>query len=74
MRTYQHRQIILMVFFLLLGFIPHPLPAGEYDFDPAETEEKPYHFGGYLEFRPILNGLDRNAALYRVEFRIRYYF
>jgi hypothetical protein len=51
-----------------VAIIPHPVQAGEYDFDPAETEKKPYHFGGYLEFRPILNGLDRNAALYQVRF------
>jgi hypothetical protein len=61
-------KIILLVFFLLAGFLPHPVQAGEYDFDPADTEKRPYHFGGYLEFRPVLNGLDRNAALYQVRF------
>jgi hypothetical protein len=64
-----HNLKILILFFILLSsFSLKQAQAGEYDFDPSETEKKPYHFGGYLEFRPILNGLDRNAALYQVKF------
>ena len=59
---------ILLAFFLFVAIIPHPVQAGEYDFDPSETDKKPYHFGGYLEFRPVLNGLDRNAAQYQVKY------
>ena len=40
----------------------------EYKFDISETEKKPYHLGGYGEFRPVLNGLDQNAALYKLRF------
>jgi hypothetical protein len=40
----------------------------EYKVDLAEIEKKDYHLGGYLEFRPALNGLDRNAALYQAKF------
>jgi hypothetical protein len=40
----------------------------QFSFDPAETEKKPYHFGGYVEFKPILFGLDRNAAFYKMRF------
>ncbi len=40
----------------------------QYTFDPIETEKKPYHFGGYLEFKPILFGLDHDAALYKSRF------
>jgi hypothetical protein len=40
----------------------------QYTFDPAETEKKPYHFGGYVEFKPILFGLDHDAAFYRLRF------
>ncbi|RPH90462.1 MAG: hypothetical protein EHM75_00575 [Desulfobacteraceae bacterium] len=61
-------KIFLLIFFLLEAISPYRVLAGEYDFDPAETEKKPYHFGGYLEFRPVLNGLDRNAALYQVRY------
>jgi hypothetical protein len=37
----------------------------EYSFDLSEIEEKPLHIGGYLEFRPVLFGLDKSSALYK---------
>lgn len=40
----------------------------EYTFDLAEVEKKPFHFGGYLEFRPVLFGLDRDSRLYKLKF------
>ncbi len=40
----------------------------EYKFDLSEIEKKPYHVGGYVEFRPVLFGLDRDAALYKLKF------
>jgi len=48
-----------------------PFPAGaeeSYTFDPAETENKSYHVGGYIEFKPILFGLDRESAFYKLRF------
>jgi len=42
--------------------------AEEYNFDISETEKKPYHIGGYAEFRPILFGLDKDASLYKLKF------
>jgi hypothetical protein len=42
--------------------------AEEYRFDVAEFEKKPYHLGGYAELRPVLFGLDRDAALYHLRF------
>lgn len=39
-----------------------------YTFDPAETEKKPYHVGGYIEFKPILFGLDHKSAFYKLHF------
>lgn len=42
--------------------------AEDYRFDEAEFEKKPYAFGGYAELRPVLFGLDRDAALYRLKF------
>jgi hypothetical protein len=44
------------------------LYADEYTFDLSETEKKPYHIGGYAELRPVLYGLDRDAALYQLRF------
>ncbi len=42
--------------------------AEEFSFDPSEFEKKNYHLGGYAELRPVLFGLDRDAALYRLRF------
>jgi hypothetical protein len=55
--------LILLLFFLC------PLArAEEYKFEPSEIEKKPYHLGGFGEFRPVLNVLDKSAALYKVNF------
>ncbi|MGQ9693978.1 MAG: hypothetical protein ACUVWV_04455 [Thermodesulfobacteriota bacterium] len=40
----------------------------EFKFEISEIEKKPYHLGGYGEFRPVLNVLDRDAALYKLKF------
>jgi hypothetical protein len=40
----------------------------EYKFDLSEIEKKPYHLGGYVELRPVLFVLDRDAALYKLKF------
>ena len=47
--------------------LPLPLQQ-EYKFEPSEIEKKPYHLGGYFEFRPILYGLDKEGALYKLNF------
>ncbi|MEW6332807.1 MAG: hypothetical protein AB1558_00895 [Thermodesulfobacteriota bacterium] len=39
-----------------------------YTFDLAEIEKKPYHLGGYVELKPVLFGLDREAAFYKLRF------
>ncbi|MFH1490352.1 MAG: hypothetical protein ABII06_15710 [Pseudomonadota bacterium] len=61
-----------MVGLLLLSaitlFVPSFCRGEEYKFDLGEVEKKPYHLGGYAEVNPILFGLDRNAALYRLRF------
>jgi len=36
--------------------------------DSTEVEKKPYHFGGYVEFKPVLFGLDHAAAFYKLRF------
>jgi hypothetical protein len=61
--------IILWVFFLAFpvsGWAK--AEKDEYKFDISEMEKKPYHVGGYGEFRPVLNVLDRDAALYKLRF------
>ena len=40
----------------------------EYKFDISEIEKKPYHIGGYVEFRPAIFWLDKDAALYKLRF------
>jgi hypothetical protein len=55
--------ILYSIFFFL-----SPVFAEQYTFDISEIEKKLYHIGGYLEFRPILFGLDKNASLYKLRF------
>jgi hypothetical protein len=40
----------------------------QYKFDLSETEKKPYHFGGYVEFRPIVFWPDTNATQYKLNY------
>ena len=57
--------MILGVFILLCTAVSS---ADDYRFDLSEIEKKPYSLGGFLEFRPVLFGLDRDAAFYRLTF------
>jgi len=54
---------------LLLSF-PEMLLAQEeeYSFDLSEIEIKPYHIGGYAEFRPVLFGLDTDSSSHKLRF------
>lgn len=61
------RSIILG--FILLSLLFSGLSAQEeYKFDLSEIEKKAFQFGGYLEFRPVLFGLDRGSWLYKLAF------
>jgi hypothetical protein len=40
----------------------------EYKLDLSEVEKKPYHLGGFAEARPVLNVVDKSAALYKTNF------
>jgi len=61
------RRLILLIGFVLL--LPAASPAGEsYTFDASEIEKKHYHFGGYMELRPVFYGLDRDSALYKLQY------
>jgi hypothetical protein len=39
----------------------------EHTFDLSEIEKKAFQFGGYLEFRPVLFGLDRASWFYKLK-------
>ena len=54
---------IYVLFFGSLAFAEE-----EYKFELSEIEKKLYHLGGYLELRPVLFGLDRDASLYKLKF------
>jgi len=57
---------ILMILSILLPAMARA--EDSYTFDLSETEKKAYHFGGYVEFKPVLYGLDRDAAFYKLRF------
>ncbi len=64
---------VFIVLTLWVLIFPFPvLPQDDYKFDLAEIEKeiekKPYSLGGFLEFEPVLFGLDRDAALYKLRF------
>lgn len=64
---------ILGIFFLALILLLPGLAwatedKGEFKFELAEVEKKPYRLGGYGELRPVWNFLDRDAALYKLKF------
>ena len=44
------------------------LRAADYTFELSEIEKKPYTLGGFFEFRPVLFGLNREAAFYRLRY------
>ena len=52
---------------LLTFFYGMALAEEEYSFDLSEIEKKPLNIGGYLEFRPVLFGLDTNSTLHRLK-------
>jgi len=58
----------ILIAALLILFVSSASFAEEYKFEVSEIEKKPYHVGGYLEFRPNLFVLDKNAALYKLNF------
>ena len=62
-----------MRYILLCLILIHLLALGlyaqeEHTFDLSEIEKKALQLGGYLEFRPILFGLDRDSSLYKLKF------
>ncbi|MBN1473238.1 MAG: hypothetical protein JW914_01355 [Syntrophaceae bacterium] len=58
--------IFLALLFLAFPFLA--LAEENYTFDLSEIEKKPYQFSGYVEARPVLYGLDTDAAFYKLRF------
>jgi hypothetical protein len=56
---------------LLLLWAPSLRAADTYSFELAEIEKKPYHFGGYLEAKPLLSRFNQDSAVYRFRFADR---
>jgi hypothetical protein len=52
--------------FLVCLFTGAAQAAEEYTFSLSEIEKEPYRVGGYIEFRPVLFGLDRDASFYKL--------
>jgi len=57
---------LVSTLFLFCLFVGAAEAAEEYTFSLSEIEKKPYHVGGYLEFRPVLFGLDKDASFYKL--------
>jgi len=63
------RSCWLALFMIVSLLLPVTASAEDaYTFDLAETTKKPYHVGGYVEFKPVLYGLNHNAAFYKLRF------
>lgn len=57
--------MVRLVLTFLLLFVAVSASAEEYKFDETALDKKWYHLGGYVEARPAINLLDRDAALTR---------
>ncbi len=60
--------MIALISFLSISFFAPTSSAEEYTFEISEIEKKPYHIGGYAEFRPAILGLNRDASLCKLHF------
>jgi len=69
-QTIQKAALTFSVVYALCSVFCLPSSAfpEEYTFDLSEIEKKPYHIGGYAEFRPVLFGLDKDTSLYKLIF------
>ena len=56
-------KLLFPTLLLFCLFVRVAQAAEEYTFSLSEIEKKPYHVGGYLEFRSVLFGVDKNASL-----------
>lgn len=62
------KRVCVLAILLCIMLPPWAGAEDSYSFDPAEIEKKPYSLGGYVEFKSITFGLDRDSALYKLRF------
>ena len=62
------RSLTIALAVIAIILFSRAIRAEEYSFDLSEVEKKPYYLGGYAELRPLLYGLDHDAALYQLRF------
>ena len=63
-----NRAFLFFLAWLIIFLGSFAFAEEEYKFELSEIEKKPYHLGGFLELRPVLFGLDRDASLYKLKF------
>jgi len=63
-----NRAFLFFLAWLIIFLGSFAFAEEEYKFELSEIEKKPYHLGGYVELRPVLFGLDRDASLYKLKF------
>ncbi len=63
-----NRALLFLFTWVIIFLGSFALAEEDYKFELSEIEKKPYHLGGYLELRPVLFGLDRDASLYKLKF------
>ena len=62
------KSLLFFLAWMMISLGSFAFAEEEYKFELSEIEKKPYHLGGYLELRPVLFGLDRDASLYKLKF------
>ncbi|MGD2081220.1 MAG: hypothetical protein PVJ36_08855, partial [Nitrospirota bacterium] len=60
--------LVSSLILFLITVLPKLSFSEEYEFDASEFEKKPYSIGGYSELRPVLFGLDKDSAFYKLRF------
>jgi hypothetical protein len=49
----------------------YQLDLSDLEKEVEQTAGKPYHLGGFLEFRPVFFGIDRGAAFSQLNFDLK---
>ena len=67
MNTFRLTTLSLFLGVAILALCVNDAFSEEYGFDISEVEKKPYHLGGYIEFRPVLFGLGEYNGKFQVD-------
>ncbi|MCK4815109.1 hypothetical protein KA005_05005, partial [bacterium] len=65
---FRHLFCLIILFLIFYLSIQPALSQDEYSFELSEIEKKAYSIGGYIELRPVIFGLDKDAGLYKLKF------